>query len=287
MRKFFLSIVAIALAITLAACNQKDDETKQDQSNKVTPVETIQAEKGDLVIEKKIYGRMAAEQMSPVMLQNPGEIDSLKVEEGEQVNKDDLLATVKTPMGTENIRAPQKGTVVNLTVEEGETVSNEDPLAMVATLDAMKMEFSVTANDHDLLEKDDKRKVTIDDQTFDATISKIGSSPNETGLYPVEATIDEEDVHILIGTVAEMAIPVKRVTDTIIVPTETIVEKGGESFVFVIEDDQAVETKVTIQETQSDRTAIKGDVKKGDEIVTIGQLSLVDGSKVNVVEVEE
>src|SRR5699024_5635854 len=71
------------------------------------------------------------------------------------------------------------------------------------------------------------------------------------------------------------------------VPTETIVEKGGESFVFVIEDDQAVETKVTIEETQSDKTAIKGDVKKDDEIVTTGQLSLQDGSKVNVVEAVE
>src|SRR5699024_10539837 len=184
-------------------------------------------------------------------------------------------------------RAPKAGTVVNLSAGEGEMVGNEDPFTMIATMDTMKMEFSVTADEHKLLKQDDKRKVTLQDTTYDATISKVGSSPDDTGLYPVEATIDQEDVDILIGTVANIKIPVKRVKDAIIVPTETIVEKGGESFVFVIEDDQAVETKVTIEETQSDKTAIKGDGKKDDEIVTTGQLSLQDGSKVNVVEAGE
>src|SRR5699024_3494962 len=167
------------------------------------------------------------------------------------------------------------------------TIRNENLLTIIETNEKMKMEITLTADEHKMLKQDDKRKVTFQDTTYDATISKVGSSPDDTGLYPVEATIDQEDVDILIGTVANIKIPVKRVKDAIIVPTETIVEKGGESFVFVIEDDQAVETKVTIEETQSDKTAIKGDVKKDDEIVTTGQLSLQDGSKVNVVEAGE
>ncbi len=287
MRKIFLTLVAIVVGSTLAACNQEDEEKGKDQTEKITPVETTQADKGDFVIEKTIQGRMTPEQMSPVTLQAPGEVESLKVNEGDQVNQDDLLATIKTQMGTQNVRAPKAGTVVNLSAGEGEMVGNEDPFTMIATMDTMKMEFSVTADEHKLLKQDDKRKVTLQDTTYDATISKVGSSPDDTGLYPVEATIDQEDVDILIGTVANIKIPVKRVKDAIIVPTETIVEKGGESFVFVIEDDQAVETKVTIEETQSDKTAIKGDVKKDDEIVTTGQLSLQDGSKVNVVEAGE
>src|SRR5699024_11968276 len=99
--------------------------------------------------------------------------------------------------------------------------------------------------------------------------------------------IEQGDVDSLVGAVANIKIRVERVKDAILVATERIVEKGGASFVFVIEDDQAVETKVTIEETQSDKTAIKGDVKKDDEIVTTGQLSLQDGSKVNVVEAGE
>src|SRR5699024_11889788 len=134
----------------------------------------------------------------------------------------------KTQMRTQKVKLTKVRTIVNLRNREGEKIRNKNPFTMNATMNTMKMEFSVTADEHKLLKQDDNRKVTLQDTTYDATISKVGSSPDDTGLYPVEATIDQEDVDILIGTVANIKIPVKRVKDAIIVPTETIVEKGGE-----------------------------------------------------------
>src|SRR5699024_9962693 len=106
--------------------------------------------------------------------------------------------------------------------------------------------------------------------------------PDDSGLYPVEATIDNEDEKILPGEMAKLSIPEKKIKDALIVPTEAVIEESGSSYVFVLEDDTVTKAEVTVKETQSDESAIKGDVEKGDVIITSGQHSLEDGSKVNV-----
>ncbi|WP_099159433.1 efflux RND transporter periplasmic adaptor subunit [Virgibacillus ndiopensis] len=278
MKKIFLTAIAVVFIGLLAACNEKDDSSANEQEV-ITPVETAKAEQGDLVIEKEIYGRTSPASQTPIMLQAPGEITDLEVENGDKVDENDLIATISG----RNIYAPKSGQVANLTAEEGSIVSNSEPLAVIANLDSLKLQFNVTADDLGLFEKEAKHNAVIDGEELEAEVNSIGSMPNDTGLYSVEATINNEDAEILPGLVAVLHVPEQKVKDTIIVPTETIVEESGESFVYVVKDDQVAKINVTLKETQSNKTAIEGEVKKGDQVVTSGQLTLTDGSKVNVV----
>ncbi|WP_106496095.1 efflux RND transporter periplasmic adaptor subunit [Lentibacillus sp. Marseille-P4043] len=278
MKKTFLIVLSFVCIGLLAACNQ-EDETKEDKKDKVTAVETAKVEQGNLVIDKSFYGRTAPESSTPVMVANPAELTTLKVENGDTVDEDDLIATV----GGRNIYAPTSGEIANLTAEEDSIVSNSDPLAVIIDLDSLKLQFTVTADELKLFKKEATYNAIIDGEKIEAEITSIAKLPNDTGLYPVEATIDNDDDAFLPGVVAELQIPEKKVKDAIIVPTEAIIEEGGESFIYVVEDDKAVKKDVTVTETQSDRSAIKGEVKKGENVITSGQLTLQDGSKVNVV----
>lgn len=285
MKKVLLSMAAMLLVTLLAACNDDGEDTKKKE-DRVTPVETELAVKDDFTVEKTVYGRTSPASTAPVMLQTPGEVDSLEVENGDEVKEDDLIASLKTPAGKQNIRAPKDGEIASLKAAEGDMLSTEDPLAIVVDVEQMKLEFSVTSGVQSLFSKGDKRSTRINDKKYEATIHSIGTLPDDTGLYPIEATVKNEDNEILSGIVAVMKVPEKKHKDVIIVPTEAIVEENDESFVYVVKADKAKKIKVEITETQSDITAIKSDVKTDDQVVVNGQMTLTDGDQVNVLKGE-
>lgn len=287
MRKILLSLTAILLIAMLAACNDDEEESEQKEEDTVTPVEVADITKGDLVVDKSFYGRAEPNKATPVMVQMPGEIDSLEVEEGDEVKEDDLIAKLKTQAGIQNIRASKDGTIANLDASEGDLVSDEDPLAIIADLDTMKLSFDVSSSDHALFSKEDKRKLFLEDEEYEAEITKVGNMPGETGLFSIQAKVDNKDEDILPGSVVKLKVPTKRVKDSLIVPTEAIAEEDGETFIYIVNDDKVTKTEVTIKESQTDKTAIEADAKKDDQVVTKGQLTLSDGSQVNVVEAGE
>jgi len=76
------------------------------------------------------------------------------------------------------------------------------------------------------------------------------------------------------------------VEEAILVPTSAIIERAGETYVYIIRNDRAVRVDVEIIEQQTDFTAVSGDLKDGDQIVTTGQMTLSPDSKVRIVDGE-
>lgn len=288
MKRILFGIIAILLIALLAACTEEEDTNENEEEEETEiQVETVEATEGDLVIDRSVYGRTSPSSTAPVMVQSPGEIDTVEVENGDQVEEDDLIASLATAAGTQDITASAAGEITNLEVSEGDMVGTEEPLAVVADLDSMTLTFTVTADVQKLFSTEDTLDVVINDNEFEAEITAVNKMPDDTGLYPVEATIGNEEGDLLPGMVAEMSVPENKIEEAIIVPTEAITRVDDEAFVYVIDDEQAAnQTSVTIQESQSDETAIEGEVQDGDEIVVDGQLTLTDGDAVNVVEGE-
>lgn len=287
MKKILLSATAVLMLSTLAACSGADsDSTDASEEKRIAAVEVEEATKGDFSLERSLFGRTAPNQTTPILLQAPGEIDSLEVSNGDEVEEDEIIAKIKTQVGTQNIRAPKDGEIANLAASEGSTVSNEEPFAIVADLETIKVNFTVTADVRNLFEVDKKMTATINNKEYEASISSISTMPDDSGLYPVEAIVENEEKEILPGMVAELAVPEKRLKDAVIIPTASIVEEDDETYVYIVEDNLARKQAVTVVETQSVESAIKGEVKQGDQLVVTGQLTLSDGVQVNVVKGE-
>lgn len=282
MRKLFLGVIMILLIGMMTACSE-DEEKQEEKTEKVTSVETVDVEEGTLTIEKTMNGRTKPGSSKPIMPETPGEIESLKVENGDEVNKDDLIATIKSPAGNQSIYAPQSGEVMKLNTSEGEIVSDEEPLAVIADTETTKIEFTVTADEQKLLKKDEKYKAVINDDEYEAEITSIDKMPDDTGLYPAEAEMETKDSDVLSGEFAQIKVPEKRIKQAMILPTEAIVEESDETFIYIMKGDKAVKTEVEVKETQSDKTAVEGEVKKGDQVIVNGQLTLSDGEKVKEV----
>ncbi|SET25461.1 RND family efflux transporter, MFP subunit [Salinibacillus kushneri] len=279
--------ILLFATFVMTACTNEKDQAEEEEEELITPVETSQVEEGTLTIEQTFFGRVTPDRMAQVIPQNAGEISELNVENGDEVEANDVIA--RTSPGNLAIEAPIDGTVQDLNVDEDSLVSNQEPMATVIDLDSLNVSIQATSEQLDLFEKD--QEVTLNFSTIEdditGTIDNISVKTDDTGLYPITATVKNEEHTLKPGMVAKITIPEDKIKDALIVPTEAIIEENDKSYIYVIQDNTAHYTEVEVLGAQTESTAIKGDVEKGAEIVTRGQLTLTDGGKVEVMKGEE
>src|SRR5690625_6641799 len=143
MKKQLLAMTAVLLISLLAACNDEDTEVEEDV---IIPVETVEAIKEDFVIHKSIYGRVEPAQSTPIIAPLPGEIDTVEVKNGDQLEKDDLIETLKTEAGIQDIKASKAGEVAELNAQAGDMASTEEPLALLIDIEDMNVKLTVTSS---------------------------------------------------------------------------------------------------------------------------------------------
>lgn len=281
MKKLTATLSALLMIFFLAACTE-DESTVEPLGQRIVAVETAEVTEDDFVIERSVYGRTAPNTVTPVLLPLAGEVTELDVTNGHAVKEGDRIAVLTTAQGTINIDAPSGGQIASLTASEGAAISGEEPLAMITDTDKMILQFSVTPNVLELFTLDETYTANIDDEQFEATVTLIDTMPGETGLYPVEAIVENPNGSLLTGMVIHLIVPEEVHEAALLVPTEAVVTENNESFVYVVANNQANKLPITVLETGSEHTAIEGDIAAGDEVVTSGQLTLADGDEVEV-----
>ncbi len=198
------------------------------------------------------------------------------------------LDSAKDQTSNQVITAPSSGEVSSLTASKGDYVTNQQPFATIVGLNPMTVTASLTPEQLNLFKKGKKMKVDIDTlkDPLQSEVTYVSSVPDDTGLYPVEATVDNKDEKVKPGMMATFLLPETVVENTIIVPTDAVIEDGDKPYVYKVVDDKAVKVTVKVEESQTDRTAITGDITTKDQVITSGQLTLTDGGKVSVMKEE-
>ena len=182
----------------------------------------------------------------------------------------------------ETIEAPSKGTVASLSQETGTFVSNDAPLMMLANLDEIKVSITTTQKTRTLFKKDQEVSVEIDNETYTGKVLAIDPLPNENGEYVLDISVDNENGKINPGEAAEVTLEKTLQKDKLIVPSEAVITTDEESYVYIIKDSRAKKVKVEVLETQTEKTAIKGELKKGNKVVIKGQTLLSNNINVDV-----
>ncbi|WP_245807661.1 efflux RND transporter periplasmic adaptor subunit [Halobacillus massiliensis] len=199
------------------------------------------------------------------------------------------LEAARSQTENEAVAAPRTGVVTTLEASEGDNVTNQQPFATITSLNPMTIVASVTSDQLSLFQVGEELEVEIKslNETFTSTIDYVPSIPDDTNLYPVEATVSNDEENIKPGMMASFIMPETSVEDALIVPTDAVSEQSGQSFIYRLNGDQVERVDVEVVEAQSDRSAVEGDLEAEDVVVTSGQLTLEDGAKVEVMEEED
>jgi len=187
------------------------------------------------------------------------------------------------------IKAPATGEIASLEATEGALVTNQQPFATIVGLNPMTVTASITAEQLSLFNNGDELEVEIStlDEKITSTVESVSSIPDDTGLYPVEAAVKNDEESIKPGMMATFLLPETVVENSLVVPTDAVMEEGNESYIYHVVDGKAVRVNVEVIEAQTERTAINAELPEDAQVITTGQLTLTDGGKVTIMEEDE
>ncbi len=192
-----------------------------------------------------------------------------------------------------NLYAVSDGMIGELNVEEGEALTQNTLVGTHVFTEYVLIEFGVVERDVNKLALGQKARVFVDaypDKTFDGTVENI--SPVVAGTSrtaSVRVRVENPEGLLLPGMFARIKILIYSKKNTIVLPTEAVLGKKDEAYVFIIDPktNTAIKKAVKVGYQREDYTQIDSGINDGDLVVIHGYEKLEDGSKVKILEKQE
>src|SRR5699024_3418059 len=133
------------------------------------------------------------------------------------------------------------------------------PFAKIASIDRVQVIFNVLPEMLEHFNLDDEVKVQVggNEDLYKASITYKSSMSTDSGLFEVEAKMIDEDDKIRPGMVALVKIEEEIVSDTVLVPTNSIIQQEGLDVVFKVEGNKAIRKEVEVIHYGTELTAVK------------------------------
>ncbi len=185
------------------------------------------------------------------------------------------------------IRAPFSGVVNRMFVEQGRYLAVGDPVAELLKLDRLKVRVGIPESDVDAVRRVDVFKVRIDalgGRTFQAGkyfLSKTADSMAR--LYNLDLELDNSDGSILPDMFARVEIVKKEIPDGLSIPLYSVINRNEDHIVFVVDNEQVRERSVVLGLLDGWQVQVTEGLMPGEEVIVVGQRSVNDGERVNVV----
>lgn len=193
------------------------------------------------------------------------------------------------------LRAPFAGTVVARAVDRGDRISASDsqpsaPLFRIARLDELRVELDVPQTDTLKVRIGNAGKVTFTElpgEVFSAkVVRRAGLIDQASSTMRAELTMTNPDERIPAGLTGLVALDITRDNAPVTVPTNTLVTRGGQQQVAVVEledgEDKVVFRKVSVGRDFGERVEIVAGLKQPDRVILSPNALLREGDKVAV-----
>jgi multidrug efflux system membrane fusion protein len=200
------------------------------------------------------------------------------------------------------IRSPIDGKTGPILVDAGNLIqaNNANALVTVTQIQPVKISFSLAQQNlprlQDQMAKGDLiASLRLHDDHSNAednptaSIDFIGNTVNTaSGTIELRATYDNPDLRFVPGEFVDVQVRLGELKAAITVPHDAVNTGQQGLYVYVIGADDKVEMRdVTLLHQNGEIAAIKGAVEAGERVVTDGQLRLLPGSQVKIVNAEE
>jgi RND family efflux transporter MFP subunit len=185
------------------------------------------------------------------------------------------------------IRSPITGIVNGLDAKKGLYLNVQDRVAVILDISRVKVNVGIPESDVDEVRGLNDFDVVIDaldGRTVKGRKFFLSKSPGSFAhLYKLEIEVRNADGEILPGMFATVNIVKREVKDSISVPLYSVITRAGEQFVFVEKEGSAHVRMVETGILEGWRIEITKGLASGDRVIVVGQRSVEEGQKVNVV----
>lgn len=190
----------------------------------------------------------------------------------------------RTQVAKHTVYSPISGTVAARNVDPGEGASPGIALIRVVNLDPVRINCEASELQVDRMRLGQESAVTIDalpGRQFLGTVTDIApQSQQGKRIYIVRLTVVNPQGVLRAGMFARADVITGVHRHTVLVPRDTLVERGEKRVVYAVEGDRVKVRDVSIGAADESRVEITGGVRAGDALVFGGQSLLGDGELV-------
>lgn len=182
------------------------------------------------------------------------------------------------------VRAPMDGTVGAVNVKTGDFAGTQAPAFQIVGTSAMEVTVNVTESMVCKLKTGGKASVFLDAAGIqtEGTVAEIASMANaQSGMFPVKVAVSNAD-GLKDGMQASVRFSAGGDSESVLVPSRSVVKRNGKSVVFVARNGKAVQVEVTVGETQGAYVSVKGP-GVSDEVIVQGADKAQDGLDLHIV----
>lgn len=216
---------------------------------------------------------------------NPGSATSSKASKDSTVlSQEDSLEKISE--AKEGIKADFNGVVTAVSVVEGATVSTGAQLVTLENLDNVEVSVQISKSDLPKISVGQQVDITINGKGYNGEVEKISGSAtkNNNGVAMVETIIKVKnpDSDVILGVEANNKIHAQKAENTLVLPYEYIQTDADGDYVYVVENGVVTRKNVTIGIASSTEAQITEGLSAGEQIITSGYDTLVEGMPVSV-----
>lgn len=205
------------------------------------------------------------------------------------------VANLQTQLSYTVIRAPIDGRIGTVALKEGNNVQSNissPPLAMLNKMHPIYVSFALPQSDLPRIQQAmeaGRVKVTAapPDGSEAPEVGRIAYIENAidsaSNTLPIKAEFDNSHNRLWPGEFVNVVVTLKIEPNAVVVPSEAVQTGQKGFYVYVIKPDMTAELRsVSVGQVADNQTVILKGVEKGEKVVTVGQLRLKNGTKVQI-----
>ena len=185
-----------------------------------------------------------------------------------------------------NIVAPISGMVTVKNMEAGEFVNPGMMIARIVDVSALKVAVYVNEKHIYRISQQQTATVTSDalpGKTFQSKVNYVSPVGDENHNYRVEVQLDAEgNKELRSGTYTLVNLGTTEAGKGLMIPAVALVTGTEQTTVFVVNGETVKSTPIVTGRRQGDMVEVISGLKEGDQVVTAGQINLIDGTLVSI-----
>lgn len=190
----------------------------------------------------------------------------------------------KKAVADTTVKAPVTGVVTQVNLHQGAMASTAAALVTISSPDVV-VQVPVEQTQVGGLSLGQKATITggaLGTQTVPGKITQLApSGDTKARTFTVEVTPDQQE-QLRAGMFVTATIDAQVHKDATVVPTDAVFQRNNQNYVFVVQDNVAKQTPVTLGLSNANLTEITTGIPVGALVVIQGLQGLNDGDRVNV-----
>jgi len=296
-RRALIIIIVILVVILLVggvlAYRKFTSEIQEPEEEAITAVIVTEVVRGPISELFQTNGEIVSASLVDTYADVRGILVRLYVELGDYVRANQVIAEVDPSQpgftyALSPVRARVSGTVTSLPLNQGDVVNLQVPIATIGDLNRLQVVAAIPERYISRIRIGLPSDIYLQawpGYVIPVEVSEINPVVDSASrTMGIKMDIPRSELRAQAGMYAEIRLTTEEKEDVVIIPSDAVLRRFGDTFVFVVEDDIAVKKSIVLGISQDENVEVVEGIEAGERVVIQGQTYLEDSVGVRVLQ---